>query len=223
MFFVATNFQELIVLGGMDAADLGLAPEAWDYLSKSPCNTPSYFDFTAREGLDDGVYEGMVCDYVHERSICCGGEFGANAGRWLAQDDCGYLEGNSWISFDEMPNELVFPSAAPVTIDCANYWLVSGGESKLDSIFTKQNIFTSFPSDHLMEPQTAMYLLDESLTWSTFEFELPVPMVAHCTVQIDENMIAFIGGVTDASNVKKADRINSIFIWNDGEWEYGPE
>ena len=72
-----------------------------------------------------------------------------------------------------------------------------------------------------MEPQSAMYLLDESLTWSTFNYELPVPMVAHCTVQMAENKIAFIGGVPDASSLKTG-RMESIFIWNDGAWEYGP-
>ena len=72
----------------------------------------------------------MVCDYVHNKSICCGGEFGLNLQMFLVQDDCGYIEGDSWTKIDDLPEALEFPSSAPVTIDGTNYWLVSGGGSK---------------------------------------------------------------------------------------------
>ena len=67
-----------------------------------------------------------------------------------------------------------------------------------------------------------MYLLNESLSWSTFPDELPEPMAGHCTVQINETTIAFIGGVSDVDNVMSRDRIENIHVWNDGNWDLGP-
>ena len=67
-----------------------------------------------------------------------------------------------------------------------------------------------------------MYLLNESLSWSTFPDELPEPMAAHCTVQINETSIAFIGGVSNVGNIKGRNRIENIHVWNDGNWDLGP-
>ena len=68
-----------------------------------------------------------------------------------------------------------------------------------------------------------MYLLDGTLTWSEFDYDLPEPIAGHCTVQIDDTTIAFIGGVSNIENIEQnTDRIDNIHVWNDGNWELGP-
>ena len=130
-----SEYQKLVIMGtDTEFLPARNVPEAWDNLTKEVCYIESYSDFTARsehsECIMDGVYKGMVCDYVHDKAICCGGEFGTNVQMSLLQNDCGYLEGSTWTKMEDLPEALEFPSSAPVTINGTNYWLVSGGGSK---------------------------------------------------------------------------------------------
>ena len=86
-----------------------------------------------------------------------------------------------------------------------------------------QFLFSQFSLDQVKEPQTAMYLLDDTLAWSTWtDMVLPEPMIAHCTVQINENTIAFIGGTSSVAQISKETR-TQIFVLTGEEWSYGPD
>ena len=225
--WVPTGLQDVIVLGGASTSveDFYLPrnPDSFDYISKTSCGIASYFEFTARdETMQDGVYDGMICDYVHGKAICCGGRMGNMGPRWLVQDDCGYLEGANWVSFDEMPEALYYASAAPVIIDGVNYWMVSGGDSEYTLARFARIFFDDFFVDQERVAQTTMYLLDDSLAWSTSGTALPEPMVGHCTVQINDDTIAFIGGVTSATNINAETR-SQIYVLTNGAWSYGPD
>ena len=73
-----------------------------------------------------------------------------------------------------------------------------------------------------------MYALTSNFAWTTLGFELPEPMVAHCSVQISDNppTIAFIGGVPNVANLNEDAKIEQIHILNISatgeEWSTGP-
>ena len=125
------GIPELIKMGGFDSDMKGKITEAFSFNTESACAIASFFATTSRTGLDDGVYRGQVCDFVHGESICCGGEFGSNGERFLLQKDCVSLERTSWTNstVDPLPEALNFPSSAKFNNGTDDLWLITGGES----------------------------------------------------------------------------------------------
>ena len=131
-----SGIPQLIGIGGLETDTfLGKITEAVDYNDQQVCTIDSFFDATAREGLDDGVYRGMVCDHVHGKTICCGGDFGTNGNRRHCQRDCLSLEGASWdnSTIEALPVGLTYPSSTPFNDGTNDLWLVTGGESNFFS------------------------------------------------------------------------------------------
>ena len=129
------GIPQIIGIGGLETADstyLGKITEAVDYMDgSSVCTIDSFFDATARDDLADGVYRGMVCDHVHDKAICCGGEFGRNGNRVFSQRDCLTLEAAGWdnSTVDALPLGLRFPSTTLFNNGTDDLWLLTGGES----------------------------------------------------------------------------------------------
>ena len=93
------------------------------------CQAPqSYYEFTANHHGDGGVTQGMACDYVFDKGICCGGYFGqmgfgGGQLRYLVNPSCGHLDSSGWTSLPSMPKALT-QHASLVYND---KWLISGG------------------------------------------------------------------------------------------------
>ena len=78
--------------------------------------------------------------------------------------------------------------------------------------------FFLFP-DIYKEGTSSLYLLNSDLTWTTLDTTMPIPLMTHCTVQINDNTVAFIGGKPTADNIK----VEQIYLyhldtnkWTDG-------
>ena len=121
---------EIIVIGGLDTEGLGKQTESLSLKTDEACNVESFFEATSREGLNDGVFRGMVCDYIHGKAICCGGDFGANGNRVLLQKDCMSLEGLKWTNstVDPLLEGLRYPSVTAYNDGTDDLWLLTGGE-----------------------------------------------------------------------------------------------
>ena len=77
----------------------------------------------------------------------------------------------------EVPQKLAFASnVAIVQSGVETGWIVSGGENLYDEV------------------QRQIYQMDSGFEWTTLDTQMPRARLAHCTVQINENEIAFIGG-----------------------------
>ena len=127
------GIPEIVMIGGLDSDLKGKITEGFNFNTENACDIASFFESTSREGLDDGVWRGMVCDHVHGESICCGGEFGVVTGdRVLLQKDCMSLERTSWTNstVDPLPLALRFPSSTLFNNGTDDLWLVTGGEGK---------------------------------------------------------------------------------------------
>ena len=93
----------------------------------------SYFEFTANKYGDAGVTSAMVCDYVFDKGICCGGYFGEveDNSRLLLSNACGYLTSDGWEPIANLPERLRRASGVPIKKNDQDVgWLVSGGQSK---------------------------------------------------------------------------------------------
>ena len=167
-----------------------------------------YFNHTANKYGDAGVTQGMVCNYIFDKGICCGGHFGIMNVRNLLRSDCAELTSSgSWVTLDnEIPQKLNFASNVPLVQSGAETgWIVSGGEDIYDEV------------------QTKLYRMDSNFEWTTLDTDMPRARLAHCTVQINENEIAFIGG--SPTKVPFRARISEIDVYNfvDNTWTEGPE
>ena len=98
-------------------------------------------------------------------------------------------------------------------------WLVSGGFSKHKWSQVGPYLFFSFP-DIYKEGTSSLYLLNSDLTWTTLDTTMPIPLMTHCTVQINDNTVAFIGGKPTADNIK----VEQIYLYHldTNEWTDGP-
>ena len=81
------------------------------------------------------------------------------------------------------------------------------------------SIFFLFP-DIYKEGTSSLYLLNSDLTWTTLDTTMPIPLMTHCTVQINDNTVAFIGGKPTADNIK----VEQIYLYHldTNEWTDGP-
>ena len=125
------------------------------------------------------AFQGMVCTYIFDKAICCGGYFGFQWSRNLLRSDCSELTSSgSWVTLEmEVPQKLAFASnVAIVQSGVETGWIVSGGENLYDEV------------------QRQVYQMDSGFEWTTLDTQMPRARLAHCTVQINENEIAFIGG-----------------------------
>ena len=125
------------------------------------------------------AFQGMVCTYIFDKAICCGGYFGFQRSRNLLRSDCSELTSSgSWVTLEmEVPQKLAFASnVAIVQSGVETGWIVSGGENLYDEV------------------QRQIYQMDSGFEWTTLDTQMPRARLAHCTVQINENEIAFIGG-----------------------------
>ena len=59
-----------------------------------------------------------------------------------------------------------------------------------------------------------MYTLASDLTWTKLEHDLPEAMVAHCSVQISQGVVAFIGGVPTASDLFANSKVEQIHVFD---------
>ena len=68
---------------------------------------------------------------------------------------------------------------------------------------------------------TAMYWLDEDMTWETVPDEMQEARINHCQVQINDCEIAFIGGYRGSDSIAS----DVVDIWNYKErtWRTGPK
>lgn len=126
------GLSEIVVIGGLNEDILGKPTQSLNFKTDEACNVPSFFEYTSRDGLNDGVTKGMVCDYVHGKALCCGGEFGLNGGRVLLQKDCMSLEETLWTNATvaALPEGLRFPSSTVFNDGTDDKWLITGGEGK---------------------------------------------------------------------------------------------
>ena len=76
-----------------------------------------------------------------------------------------------------------------------------------------------FP-DIYKEGTSSLYLLNSDLTWTTLDTTMPIPLMTHCTVQINDNTVAFIGGKPTSDNIK----VEQIYLYHldTNEWTDGP-
>ena len=65
-----------------------------------------------------------------------------------------------------------------------------------------------------------LYLLNSDLTWTTLDTITEIPLMTHCTVQIDDKTVAFIGGKPTADNIK----VETIYLYHldSNTWTEGP-
>ena len=202
---------QVIKVGHQISEGLPILPtaELFDSDTSTSCVlSTGYFDHTSNKYGDAGVTQGMTCHYIFEKGICCGGSFGHQGSRNLLRSDCAELTSSgSWMTLDnEIPQKLAFASNVPIIENGAETgWIVSGGEDLYDVV------------------QDKLYHMDSSLEWTTLDTTMPRARLAHCTVQINENEIAFIGGSPTRTPFKA--RIGLIDVYNfvDNTWTEGPE
>lgn len=59
-----------------------------------------------------------------------------------------------------------------------------------------------------------MYTLGSDLTWTQLEHNLPEAMTAHCSVQISQGVVAFIGGVPTVSDLYANSKVVQIYTFD---------
>ena len=81
------------------------------------------------------------------------------------------------------------------------------------------SVYFLFP-DIYKEGTSSLYLLNSDLTWTTLDTTMPIPLMTHCTVQINDKTVAFIGGKPTSDNIK----VEQIYLYHldTNEWTDGP-
>ena len=121
--------------------------EIYHTSDQSYCTINSYYNATTNKYGDAGVTFSMMCDYVFDKGICCGGCFGnVEFDRLLLSNTCAYLTSNGWVPIEKLPKRLRSASSVPIKENGVDVgWLVSGGFSKQVLIFKREtflkNIF----------------------------------------------------------------------------------
>ena len=66
-----------------------------------------------------------------------------------------------------------------------------------------------------------MFWLNSDLSWTELRSNMTIPLMGHCTVQINETFVAFIGGTPDSEEV----RVEQICLYDleNNEFTKGPE
>ena len=65
-----------------------------------------------------------------------------------------------------------------------------------------------------------MYLLNSDLTWTTLDTDMEIPLMSHCSVQINDTTVAFIGGKPTEDNIK----VEKTYLYHldTNDWTEGP-
>ena len=66
----------------------------------------------------------------------------------------------------------------------------------------------------------SIYFLDENFIWTTEGSELPTERIKHCSIQINDCEVAFIGG--ERGDINDDNKIIDIWNYKKGTWRIGP-
>jgi len=128
--------------------------EVFDTDTDTSCEVnQSFYDYTSNEDGIAGTYkicshtlkilkiknilgttDGMICDEIFGKGICCNGHFGNQGSRDMINPTCAELGPSGWTPIESMPECLC--DAASIPLHNKNMLLVTGGTSnfKLSSL-----------------------------------------------------------------------------------------
>ena len=81
-------------------------------------------------------------------------------------------------------------------------------------------LFFGIFSDIYGDVQLKMFWLNSDLSWTELSTDMEIPLMGHCTVQINETFVAFIGGTPDSEDA----RVAQIYLYDlkSNEFTKGP-